>query len=185
METDPSTWPSTGWLDPRVVVGRSPIEGRGLFAAEPIAAGAVLMRLGGDLLTDDQFGAVRRATYSALAVGEGMHLLLSDDSPTTFGNHSCDSSLWLDDALTLTTRRPLGAGDEVTVDYALFTVDAGWSMPCRCGAEVCRGVVTGDDWRRPEVQARYAGHFSPFLNRRIALLRQEQGRRDGLGGTPH
>lgn len=29
------------------------------------------------------------------------------------------------------------------------------------------GSRKGDDWRLPEVQQRYAGHFSPFINERI------------------
>ena len=31
-------------------------------------------------------------------------------------------------------------------------------------------VVTGNDWRLLELQERYAGHFSPFINARIAKL---------------
>lgn len=29
-------------------------------------------------------------------------------------------------------------------------------------------VLTGDDWQRPELVTRYSGHFSPYLQRRIA-----------------
>jgi len=41
-------------------------------------------------------------------------------------------------------------------------------MECRCGSPLCRGVITGDDWRRTDLQARYRGHFSPFIDARIA-----------------
>jgi hypothetical protein len=54
------------------------------------------------------------------------------------------------------------------VDYATHTADLAWSMTCTCGSPHCRRVVTNEDWRRPDVQERYADHFSPFLNRRIA-----------------
>jgi uncharacterized protein len=46
-----------------------------------------------------------------------------------------------------------------------------WSMACNCGSPHCRRIVTNEDWRRPDVQERYAGHFSPFLNHRIAAAR--------------
>ncbi len=36
--------------------------------------------------------------------------------------------------------------------------------PCRCGSPICRGIITGNDWQLQEVQERYQGHFSPFLN---------------------
>ena len=45
-------------------------------------------------------------------------------------------------------------------------------MECRCGTPSCRGVVTGDDWRLPELQARYAGSFSWYLAERIRRLRE-------------
>ena len=159
---------ASSWLDPRVVVAPSRIEGRGLFARTPIAAGEVVMRLGGEVLTDDEHRTRIQGRYSSLAIDDRLNLLLDDDRPVTFGNHSCDPNLWMADEVTLTARRPIAAGEEVTVDYAQHTADLPWSMPCRCGSPLCRGTVTNEDWRRPDVQQRYAGHFSPFLNRRIA-----------------
>jgi hypothetical protein len=41
---------------------------------------------------------------------------------------------------------------------------------CHCGSPDCRRVITGDDWRRKDVQERYQDHFSPFINRRIRNL---------------
>ncbi len=32
---------------------------------------------------------------------------------------------------------------------------------------LCRGRVTGQDWRRPELQARYGDEFLPHLRRRM------------------
>jgi len=160
---------STSWLDPRVVVGSSPIEGRGLFAPAPIENGEVVMRLGGEVVTDEEFRARRLVTYSSLAIGDGLNLLIGDASPVTFGNHSCDASPWMADEVTVTARRHIGTGEELTVDYALQTADLAWSMECRCGLPRCRGTITNEDWRR-DVQERYAGQFSPFLNQRIAAL---------------
>lgn len=31
---------------------------------------------------------------------------------------------------------------------------------CGCGSDECRGQVTPNDWRRPELQKRYAGYFT-------------------------
>ena len=161
---------TASWLDPRVVVAASPIEGQGLFTREPIEEGEVVVRLGGQLLTDEEFCARRLVKYSSLAIDDRLNLLLDEDNPVNFGNHSCDSNLWMADEVTVVARRRIEAGEEVTVDYALHTADLPWSMACRCRSSSCRGVVTSDDWRRPDVQKRYAGHFSPFLNRRIASL---------------
>ena len=149
----PERYPATSWLDPRVVVAPSPIEGRGVFARAPIEAGEVVIRLGGEVLTDDAFRARGLVKYSALAIGDGLDLQL-DDSPVTVGNHRCDANLWMAGEVTEVARRRIVAGEEVTVDYALQTADLAWSMVRRCGSPACRGVVTSDDWRRKEIQAR-------------------------------
>jgi hypothetical protein len=131
----------------------------------------VVVRLGGEVLTDEEFRARDLEKYSALAIDDGLNLLIDNDSPTNFGNHSCEANLWMADEVTLIARRPIAAGEEVTVDYATHTADLAWSMTCSCGSPHCRRIVTNEDWRRPDVQVRYAGHFSPFLNRRIAAAR--------------
>jgi hypothetical protein len=38
---------------------------------------------------------------------------------------------------------------------------------CSCRTDRCRGVVTGDDWKRPELRDRYAGWYSTYLERRL------------------
>lgn len=164
---------SRSWLDPRLEVRPSPIEGFGLFASAPICAGEVVIVWGGRLITDAELHAIEarwRATgtpYSTAAIGEGLNLLQAADDPLRYGNHSCDPNLWLADALTEVARRDIAAGDELTFDYALATV-VPWQMECRCGSPLCRGAITGDDWRLPALQGRYRGHFSPFIEARIA-----------------
>jgi hypothetical protein len=85
-----------------------------------------------------------------------------------YGNHSCDPNLWHVGPYEIATRRPVRAGEELTMDYATQTGTPGFSMSCRCGAAGCRGEVTSEDWRRADLQARYAGHWVPALEARIA-----------------
>ena len=93
--------------------------------------------------------------------------MLPPRRPVGYGNHSCDPALWHTDAFTLAARRDLAPGDEVTVDYATQTAEAAFEMACRCGSALCRGRVTGADWRRPELQERYGEHWVPALLARI------------------
>jgi hypothetical protein len=78
------------------------------------------------------------------------------------------------DEVTTVAKRRIRTHEEVTVDYAVFTATEDWSMPCNCNSDRCRGAVTGSDWRIPEVQRRYAGRFSPFLNARIDHLQKKR-----------
>ena len=161
--------PPISWLSPKLEVRPSPIEGLGLFAVAGIDEGEPVSVMGGRVLTDEEFathisGADR---WSAAAVDEGINVLQADDDPLSRGNHSCDPNLWMSDEVTLAARRTIRVGEEATVDYALMTVDEGWSMACRCATSNCRASITGSDWQRADLQARYGGHFSPFIQRRI------------------
>lgn len=81
-------------------------------------------------------------------------------------NHSCDPSLvW--EGEQLVAFRDVAAGEELTVDYATTTTDPDLLVRCHCETYRCRQMVTGDDWRIPEVQRRYAGHFAPEVQRAI------------------
>ena len=113
---------------------------------------------------------IGEATFLGAHVGEYDH---ERDDRSDFINHSCDSNVWLADENTLVTRRDIATGEELTIDYALFEGDEADMKPwdCRCGSPMCRRRITGQDWRLAALQERYRGHFSPFLNARIATLR--------------
>ncbi|SBT44218.1 SET domain-containing protein [Micromonospora auratinigra] len=163
------------WLHPDVVVGHSPIAGRGLFARAAIPAGTVVSRLGGRLVSTE----VLRATLAAadryvdtIAVDADRHLILPPRRPNGYGNHSCDPNLWWVGPYALAARRPIAVGEEVTNDYATSTGEPDFALACRCGAAGCRGRVTGDDWRLPDLRERYGEHWVPAL---LARIRAEPG----------
>lgn len=162
--------PARSWLTPKAEVRPSQIEGRGLFAREPIHADEAIIIMGGQVLSEAEFRALDLEKYSAAQIGEDTHILLDTPTDADYGNHSCDANTWMRDAVTTEARRDIDGGEELTIDYATHTADAQWSMTCHCGADACRRVVRGDDWRRRDVQQRYKDHFSPFLNERIAAL---------------
>lgn len=183
--------PRETWLSPKIEVRASPVHGRGTFAVAEIAA-AETVEVWGQLwqgrLTAEYTGDAARAV---LAARHGMVVMQWDDDlfsiecrggdPGYFINHSCDPAMWFGDAFTLQARRLVLAGDELTLDYALFEADdsfqAAWI--CRCGTACCRGSVTGRDWMRTELQSRYAGRFTPLLDKRIAALPAGEARPDG------
>ena len=68
--------------------------------------------------------------------------------------------------------RDLEAGEEITFDYAMCDGSDDDEFVCGCEAEHCRGLITGADWLKPELQQRYAGWFSSYLARRIAAFVQ-------------
>ena len=177
MDTAP--YRTITWIDPRQEFRPSLMQGIGSFARSAIQPGEIVEIVGGTLMNEDEFAAFRRATphFNAIQIAEGLHLVERSEVTQRRGggslNHSCDANLWLADEVTLVARRAIAAGEELMIDYALFTVDPDWRLeqPCRCGAADCRGTIAGNDWQLAAVQQRYYPHFSPFINRRIARLR--------------
>lgn len=160
----------TCWLHPALVVAPSPLHGVGLFARQDLPAGEVLSRLGGGLVTKSTLalliGAAERGEQpyvDTITVGAGQHLVLPHGTANGRGNHSCDPNAWWVDAYTLAARRAIKAAEEITNDYATSTSEAAFRMQCSCTSPLCRGVVTGSDWRRPELQERYGRHWVPAL----------------------
>ena len=168
--------PAIFWSHPQVSVMRSSIEGRGLVATADLPAGVIILRMSGHLVSTDelaklieQANADPMQTYvDSLTIYEGVHLVLSPGSVAHFGNHSCDPNLWHVGPYEIATRRAVVNGEELTIDYGTQSGADGFSMDCRCGSALCRGMVTSSDWRLPELQARYRHHWVPALEARIA-----------------
>lgn len=137
------------WLNPKIEVRPSPIEGQGLFAKEPIAKGEQLTRNGEDdyvIMTDEELQAFTKtaSSYDAMALGSGLHRVSTvprDQDPSNFGNHSCDPNAETNTE-GLVAIRDIQADKEITTDYALHSGKS-WSMVCTCGAQNCRKIVRG------------------------------------------
>lgn len=145
-----------------------------MFALEPIKEGEKVMTWGGKWGVDyvDKKGAEKAKQEGKLIMQWDDDLYSAEtrgDSLGYFINHSCDPNTWMIDAFTHVARRNIQKGEEVTNDYALMEADENFvtKWECRCGSPICRKRITGKDWRLPELQARYKGHFSPLVNKRI------------------
>jgi uncharacterized protein len=169
------TPPPHCWIHPDVRVAPSRVEGRGLFAAAPLSEGEPVSRLGGSVVPVERVRALIAARaqdaslpYVDCITWDERHMLvLPPDQLNHFANHSCDPNLWWEDEITLVARQGIHPGQELTNDYGTSSGDPEFVMRCRCGSGLCRGVVTGLDWRLPELRTRYGHHWVPALLRLI------------------
>lgn len=159
--------------------------GHGVWAVEPITCGDVLAVFGGEVVTTDQLAALtpdqRRIT---LQIDDDAYLMTAREGPADWINHSCNPNAGFRGQVTLVAMRDILPGEEVTFDYAMSDGTPYDEFTCRCGAIHCRGRMTGNDWQRPELWRRYAGFFSPYLQRRIDAMRQLQRRRTRAARPP-
>jgi uncharacterized protein len=170
-----STMMRVSYLSPKTEVRESKIHGRGLFAMADITKDEIVAVKGGHIVD-------RKTLREEITPRLGpVEIQIDDDffiAPVTdderersmlYLNHSCDANLGMRGKIMFVAMRDIRAGEEVTHDWAM-TDDDDYSVECKCGAPDCRKILTGKDWRRPELQKRYAGYFSAYLARKIAIL---------------
>ena len=148
-----------------------------MFALEPIKNSEIVVIWGGTLFTRSQIRAGKAKPHGISEIGEGLYLASlphEPNSPDDFMNHSCDPNVGMADEVTLVARRDIVAGEELTADYAMWSTDPDWVLhtPCNCGSPLCRKKITGNDWKLDELQSRYDGHFSPFINTRVGKCKE-------------
>lgn len=83
-------------------------------------------------------------------------------------NHSCEPNCGFASEITLVAMRDIASGEELTMDYAMCISHEMFAMDCGCGRRQCRGALSAEDWRDPELQARYQGYFQPYLEQKIS-----------------
>jgi hypothetical protein len=116
------------------------------------------------------------AQTHGLQVEDDLFLLpLTEDDPSDYFNHCCDPNAGLNGQITLVAMQPIAAGEEICFDYAMSDSNPYDEFACGCGTPNCRGRVTAGDWMRPDLQQRYRGYFSPYLQRRIDGLKEKMG----------
>ena len=164
-------------LDP-IEVRDSPIEGLGIFARRPLAAGERIRRV----------AYVREVTDAAPLrpeAGERAEHCTYEDGrillvawPDRHMNHSCDPNAYYAfdaDGVFVTARRPIASGEELTVDY-LINNPGGDSWTCRCGTARCRGSTGDSFFTLPsEIQREYLPLLAPWFRRRFAGRLGERG----------
>jgi uncharacterized protein len=162
----------SSWISPNARKGvSSSIAGRGLFAVEPIRAGEIVAVKGGHIVTTRQLDELPDPLpNSEIQIADGLHLVALSrqeyEPVMLFINHSCDPNVGFAGNVVLLAMRDVAAGEELTTDYALFD-DDDTQMICQCNSPRCRKVIDGRDWRRPDLQQRYRGYFSWYLQRKI------------------
>jgi hypothetical protein len=163
----------SSYISPKATKGRpSAIEGRGLIATAPFARDEIVAIKGGHIVDTAAMRRLpERLRDSDIQIADNFHLVALEDAEyepvMLFLNHSCEPNVGFAGNIVLVAMRDIAAGEELTTDYALFD-DYDGEMACSCASASCRGTIGGRDWRRPELQRRYAGYFSWYLQRRLS-----------------
>lgn len=171
---------STAYLTEKCEVrNRDVAGGYAVFARSVIEPSELVGVWSGRVVATDALDTLPEAIrHHTVQIEEDLFLAsTSENEPPDFINHACEPNAGLDGQITIVALRRILPGEEVTIDYAMCDGSPYDEFDCACGSAICRGKVTGNDWRNPVLWKRYAGHFSPYLQRRIDALQRAQAPR--------
>ena len=156
-------------LSEKVVIRDSYIHERGMFANQQIVKGEVVFIKGGHILK-------RKELFSSGVINSyhplddvyllGATNLEEEDEIKLYINHSCNPNCGIRGEITFVAMRDINVDEELTIDYA-FLDNEDYSFACTCGEPTCRSVVTGRDWLRKDIQAKYYDYFAAYLKEKI------------------
>jgi hypothetical protein len=160
------------YYHPLMETRNSTVAGYGSFATGFIKAGERVIEWGGtpdQIIPNDEFerdfptGRFKPETVIPYDKNHQWVQFADDpDDNDALINHSCDPNLWFD-GWALIARRDIKSGEELTFDYATGSTHP-LSSECCCGSRICRGKVSGNEYKDDDFQKRFQGHFCPYMN---------------------
>ena len=164
------------WISKKLVAGKNE-KGFALFAKENIKKNERVIVFGGHILTIKEHASLPKNLFDmSIQIDNDLlsGVVNSDEiEETEYLNHSCDPNCGFDGPIFIVAMRNIKKGEEVTMDYSMC-LDKLLNMKCLCFSKNCRGVIKGSDWRQKELQKRYHGYFSPFIERNIKKLKHKK-----------
>ena len=155
------------YISPKAAVKDSSIHGRGLFALEPIMIGEIVAIKGGYIFDRQMLQGIEKTLGPAeIQIADGFFIgpLHEEEreGAMIFSNHSCEPNIGVKGQIIFVAMRDIEEGEELTHDWAM-TDDDEYEMECRCGTKSCREQIRGQDWRRKELQEKYKGYMSWYI----------------------
>ncbi len=140
----------------RIQVRRSGVHGKGVFALQPIAAGALLIEYTGEVITWPE--ALRRHPHDPSDPNHTFYFHIDDKhvidanvggNASRWINHACEPNCEADEQggrVFIKALRDLSPGEELFYDYGLviderYTPKLKESYQCRCGNAGCRRTM--------------------------------------------
>lgn len=166
---------------PKTEVRGSEIDGRGVFARNRIAQGEVVLVKGGHIFDGSQLKEIGKTLGPAeIQIDEDLYIgpvsQEEREGAMLFLNHSCDPNVGVKGQIIFVAMRDIEPGEELTQDWAMTDDDDSTNMTCNCGRPNCRGAITGKDWMNHELQEKYRGYMSWYIEQKIQKITEaEQG----------
>jgi uncharacterized protein len=127
--------------------------GLGVFAARDIMPGEVILDIDGPHI--DFAETIRRGPRECMAIQIGPDIYIDTQPAAVWVNHSCEPNSGIKGDRRLTALRSIQRDEEICFDYSTTMEEASFTMACRCGSAVCRGVVRDFSTLPKELRRKY------------------------------
>jgi len=125
-----------------VYVGKSKINGLGVFAAKDFNSGDLVMRWNtSKILTDEEVDKLPKNKQDYLNCIDGQNIIMQE--PERYVNHSCQPNTMTQNLCDIAIK-DIHKGEEITEDYA-EGLAPGLEIVCNCQKENCRKIIRHTD----------------------------------------
>jgi len=153
------------YISGKIYLSNSKIHNIGMFAKEKICKGDIVFIKGGHILEKHEI-YTSKTINSYLPIDDNFFIAArtkqEEELVKLFINHSCDPNCGLRGEITFIAIDDIQKNEELTCDYA-FIDNEDYTFECTCGSKMCRGTVTGYDWKRKDIQQKYLNFFASYL----------------------
>jgi len=147
-----------------VVVRKSGIQGKGVFALEDIDEGEELFLFSDRVRNiDHPPGCHCLVCKRCIQISEFGWLYPRKNSPAWNLNHNCDANAAFGADRYIIAFRDIARGEEITIDYSTTTVDKDWKMDCFCSSSDCRKIIKSVQSMPLELFNRFRGYMPWYV----------------------
>lgn len=137
---------------PNVVVKKSKIQGKGVFAVRDFKKGEIVLKWEKPhFITEKEYHKLPKKDRKYVDVLKGKYILMQ--IPERYVNHSCDANTYMGKFCDI-AKRNIKKGEEITADYS-EEVAMDFKMRCRCGSKNCRRIITRTGAKNIKKQNKY------------------------------
>lgn len=164
------------FISSKAITKKSKIHGVGLFARKQIKKREIIAIKGGYIYDKKILNRIEHVIQeSYIQIEDKFYIGAIKKSDVRhnklFLNHSCNPNTGIRGQITFVAMRNIKTGEELTYDWAMENVGS-WRFHCSCAAKNCRQIITGNDWEQDDLQRRYKGYFSAYIQQKVNAMRR-------------
>ncbi len=149
----------------KIVIRRSAIHGRGIFASEGIRKGEFVALLRGKLRHKAYPAGRRQIKHEDIWMPIAINWWIDPALPFRCINHSCDPNIGFKTPRRAHALRDIETGEELTVDYSSIEYVDHWRISCKCKTKKCRGIIRAVQYLPSRLYKSYLPYIPRFLQK--------------------